>query len=206
MTSCKGRNEQPLKSRARCKWFLLCLFVSALWGAPASNAQQPAPAVLSAKAPELEERPADEWLNSPPLKLSDLRGQVVVAHFWTFGCINCRHNDSAYKAWHQKYSGKGVTMIGVHTPETERERDLKRLKRSIEERGLKYPIVVDKDGKTWKSWDNHWWPSIYLIDKKGFARYRWDGELNWKGAGGKAIMERKIAELLAEEIPATANN
>jgi peroxiredoxin len=195
-----------LDSHARRPMFFLVLVSLTFLGATPASAHQPAPAVLKAKAPELEERPADEWLNSPPLKLADLHGQVVILHFWTFGCINCRHNDSAYKAWHQKYSGKGVTMIGVHTPETERERDLKRLKRSIEERGLKYPIVVDKDGKTWKSWDNHWWPSIYLIDKKGFVRYRWDGELNWKGAGGKAITEKKIAELLAEEIPATANN
>ncbi|HEV8069964.1 MAG TPA: redoxin domain-containing protein [Planctomycetaceae bacterium] len=207
MQSFKKRSEQPLKSRARTKRSLPFALVLVFAGTvPAANAQQAAPAVLNAKAPELEERPSDEWLNSRPLKLSELRGQVVVLHFWTFGCINCRHNDAAYKAWHQKYSGKGVTMIGVHTPETERERDPKRLKRSIEERGLRYPIVVDQDGKTWKSWDNRWWPSIYLIDKKGFVRYRWDGELNWKGAGGKAIMEKKIAELLTEEISATANN
>ncbi len=97
-------------------------------------------------------------------------------------------------------------MIGVHTPETPREHDLKRLKKSIDERGLKYPIVVDKDGKTWKAWGNRWWPWIYLIDKKGFVRYRWDGELGWRGAKGKAIMEKKIDELLSEDIPATAKN
>jgi peroxiredoxin len=186
--------------------FVLLLGLFVLVSASAADAEQPAPAVLHAKAPELPERAADEWFNSPPLKLSNLRGQVVVLHFWTFGCINCRHNDSAYKAWHQKYSGHGVTMIGVHTPETQREHDLKRLKKSIKERGLKYPVVVDKDGKTWKAYDNHWWPSIYLIDKEGFARYRWDGELGWKGAKGKAILEQKIVELLAEEIPATAKN
>ncbi|HET6326929.1 MAG TPA: redoxin domain-containing protein [Planctomycetaceae bacterium] len=188
---------------------LLVLFVLSVgfFAAPrVADAQLAAPAVLNAKAPELPVRPDGEWFNSKPLKLSELRGQVVVLHFWTFGCINCKHNDSAYKAWHQKYSNKGVTMIGVHTPELERERDLKRLKRSIEERGLKYPIVVDKDGKTWTAWDNHWWPSIYLIDKTGTVRYRWDGELNWKGAKGKALMEKKIEELLAEEIPAIANH
>jgi thiol-disulfide isomerase/thioredoxin len=201
-------SDQPPKSRARSKRFFCFASLSstlALASVTAVNAQD-APAVLHAKAPELPERSADEWLNSPPLKLADLRGQVVILHFWTFGCSNCRQNDSAYKAWQQKYSGKGVTMIAVHTPELAYERDLKRLKRSIEERGLKYPVVVDKDGQTWKAWDNHWWPSIYLIDKQGIARYRWDGELAWKGAKGKAIMEKKIGELLAEEIPATAKN
>jgi peroxiredoxin len=154
------------------------------------RAEEPAPAVLHAQPPELPERAQDDWFNSPVLKLSALRGRVVVLHFWTFGCVNCRHNDAAYKAWFQKYATKGV----------------KRLKQSIEERGLKYPIVVDADGKTWTAWGNRWWPSIYLIDKQGFVRYRWDGELGWKGAKGKAIMEKKIDELLAEEIPATANN
>src|SRR5580658_2905819 len=126
MTTSKGRDEQPFKSRARSKRSLPIAFLLVLVGiAPAASAQPPAPAVLNAKAPELEERSADEWLNSPPMKLSELRGQVVVLHFWTFGCINCRHNDAAYKAWHQKFSGKGVTMIGVHTPETEHERDFK---------------------------------------------------------------------------------
>jgi peroxiredoxin len=207
MSASRNRGDQSLKSRARSKRFFCSSLVFALVAcASTANAQQPAPATFKEKAPELEERSAEEWLNSPPLKLADLRGQVVILHFWTFGCVNCKHNDFAYKAWHQKYSGKGVTMIGVHTPETNRERDLKRLKRSIEERGLKFPVVVDQDGKTWKAWSNRWWPSIYLIDKKGFARYRWDGELNWKGAKGNAIMKKKIDELLAEEIPATAKN
>ncbi len=185
----------------------LVLLSAAFFAAPrVASAQAAVPALLNAKAPELPVRPDREWFNSKPLKLSDLRGRVVVLHFWTFGCINCKHNDSAYRAWHQKYSNKGVTMIGVHTPELERERDFKRLKRSIEERGLKYPVVVDQDSRTWKAWDNHWWPSIYLIDKTGTVRYRWDGELNWKGAKGKAIMEKKIDELLAEEISPAANH
>ena len=171
-----------------------------------ARAEQPAPAVLHAQPPELPERAQDEWFNSAPLKLSALRGQVVVLHFWTFGCINCRHNDAACKSWFQKYAAKGVTMIGVHTPETPHEHDLKRLKKSIEERGLRYPIVVDADGKTWAAWGNRWWPSIYLIDKQGFVRYRWDGELGWKGAKGKAIMEKKIDELLAEESSTAAKN
>jgi peroxiredoxin len=200
MQSLTNRGDEPLKSRARSKRFFVwfaCLFAPSL-----SYAQQPA--AFKVKAPDLVERPAAEWFNSQPLKLADLRGQVVILHFWTFGCINCKHNDAAYKAWQTKYSDKGVTMIAVHTPEFAREHDLKRLKKSIADRGLKFPVVVDQDGKIWKSWENHWWPSIYLIDKQGFARYRWDGELNWKGAKGQAMMEKKIAQLLAEETPAPA--
>jgi hypothetical protein len=41
------------------------------------------PVAMSIPAPEFEK--ADEWINSKPLQLKDLRGQVVVVHFWTFG-------------------------------------------------------------------------------------------------------------------------
>jgi hypothetical protein len=63
---------------------------------------------------------------------------------------------------------------------------------------MTYPIAVDPDAKTWKAWGNQYWPSVYLIDKKGNVRYRWDGELNWKDTRGEQIIRKKIEELLAE--------
>jgi hypothetical protein len=58
---------------------------------------------------------------------------------------------------------------------------------------------VDGSAKTWLAWGNQWWPSVYLIDKKGDVRYRWDGELNWKETKGEQIMRKKIEQLLAEK-------
>ena len=168
-------------------------------GAAAAGAQQPA--TFKAQTPELEERSESEWINSKPLKLSELRGQVVVLHFWTFGCINCQHNYPSLKAWQKMFAKRGVTIIGVHTPETAGEREIQNVRKSAEKNGLTYPIVFDKDARTWKTWGNRWWPSTYLIDKNGFVRYRWDGELNWKKAKGAAVMRKKIEQLLAEPGP-----
>jgi hypothetical protein len=64
---------------------------------------------------------------------------------------------------------------------------------------MEYPIVVDNAVKNWKAWDNRFWPCIYLIDRKGNVRYRWDGELNFNGIKGEEIMRKKIEELLAEK-------
>jgi len=47
----------------------------------AALAQQPA--VFRAKPPEITG--VNTWINSKPLTLAGLRGQVVVLHFWTFG-------------------------------------------------------------------------------------------------------------------------
>jgi len=60
-------------------------------------------------------------------------------------------------------------------------------------------VAVDNGGKTWAAWGNCYWPSTYLVDKKGFVRYRWDGELNWQGVKGEELLRKKIEELQAEK-------
>jgi predicted transcriptional regulator len=66
---------------------------------------------------------------------------------------------------------------------------------------IEYPVAVDTAGKTWQAWGNRYWPSVYLIDKRGNVRYRWDGELNWKGVKGEKLVRERIEQLLAEKDP-----
>src|SRR5262245_25603134 len=106
---------------------------------PTTEAAPKAPEVVGPAAPEAVGTPEEVgtiapefaastlWLQSEPLTLASLRGRVVVVHFWTFGCINCIHNYPSYKAWQDSYAGKAVTIIGIHTPETEGEADVKRV-------------------------------------------------------------------------------
>ena len=150
----------------------------------------------SMAAPEFAE--GTEWLQSEPLTLASLRGQVVVVHFWTFGCINCKHNYPVYKDWQATYAGKGVTLLGIHTPEFEYEAEATQVRAQAEKHGLKFPIALDAGGRNWKNWDNRYWPSIYLIDKKGRVRYRWEGELHLDRADAKQFAGH-IDELLAEK-------
>ena len=89
-------------------------------------------------------------------------------------------------------------MIGVHTPETEAEAKIAQVRKKVKGNEITYAVAVDTAGKTWKAWGNRYWPSVYLIDKKGNVRYRWDGELNWKETNGEAVMRKKIEGLLAE--------
>jgi peroxiredoxin len=168
--------------------------VAVLFVAAGARADQPV--TLNTPAPELQEV---QWLGTKPLAWKDLRGQVVVLHFWTFGCINCIHNYPSYRSWNETYSKKGVTLLGVHTPETKGEADLESVKKKIKENRLIWPMAVDGKSKTWEAWGNRYWPATYLIDKKGQVRYLWEGELNYNGVKGEEIMRRKIEELLAEK-------
>ena len=141
----------------------------------------------------------DEWINTTPLDWKQLEGKVVAVHFWAFGCINCVHNLPHYQAWHEKFAGEGVVTIGIHTPETATERVPEAVRAKVAEYKIAYPVAIDGASKNWNAWATRWWPSVYLVDKRGYIRYWWAGELNWQGTEGEAVMRKRIAELLAED-------
>ena len=108
------------------------------------------------------------------------------------------HNYPWYRGWHEKFASKGLTVFGIHTPETPGEKVVAQIQKKSRENHLEFPIAVDNATKNWHAWANHWWPSTYLIDKKGNVRFWWYGELDWQDAQGGKLMDQKIAELLAE--------
>ena len=63
---------------------------------------------------------------------------------------------------------------------------------------LTYPILLDQKGRNWSRWSQQFWPTVYLLDKQGHVRYRWDGELEFDHAGGESFMADRIEELLRE--------
>ena len=141
-------------------------------------------------APELTQ--VFSWINSEPLTLEGLRGDVVLIDFWTYTCINCIRTLPYLKDWHDKYADLGLTIIGVHTPEFEFEKKKENVIDAVAEYGLEYPVVQDNDFGTWRAFENRYWPAKYLIDKDGYIRYSHFGE------GAYQETEEKIRELLME--------
>ncbi|MBI3838959.1 MAG: redoxin domain-containing protein [Planctomycetia bacterium] len=152
---------------------------------------------LTFQSPELAQ--IDDWINTSPVRLADLRGKVVAVHFWAFNCVNCVHNLPHYNNWHDRFSTQGLVVLGLHTPETQAERDLAALRKSVQEHDIRYPVAVDHEGQNWAAWANSMWPSVYLVDKRGQVRYWWYGEMNWQGIEGENFMRNKIEQLLAEK-------
>lgn len=141
-------------------------------------------------APELTN---DIWLNvDSPLRLADLKGNVVLVEMWTFGCINCQNVMPSLKEWHSKYADQGLVIIGNHFPEFSYEKDLENLKNAIAENDIQYAVAQDNNGDTWRAYKNHYWPTLYLIDKQGHIRYVHIGEGRYKQT------EENIKALLAE--------
>ena len=65
--------------------------------------------------------------------------------------------------------------------------------------GITYPVLLDQKGENWIKWQQRYWPTVYLIDKRGHVRYAWEGELGWKGAGGEQKMAQRVEMLLKEK-------
>jgi len=144
------------------------------------------------KAPAAPEISDGAWINSEPLTLKSQQGRVVLIEFWTFACYNCRNTLPTVKKWDAQYRDKGLTIIGVHTPELDYERNIDNLRREVAALGIKYPVVTDNDYSTWKAYGVEAWPTLFLLDKQGRVRWTHVGE------GAYDETEAAIKKLLAE--------
>lgn len=144
------------------------------------------------KAPEL--RSSDVWINTDfPLKLSSLKGKVVLIDFWAFDCDPCKETVPHVEALYEKYSKDGLVVIGVHTPRTADEKDVPKLRVAVKKMGIRYPVVADSNQKIFADYRCDLWPTQFVIDKQGTIR------LNHGGVGRYAEIEEAIQKSLNEK-------
>ncbi|MGC1931204.1 MAG: redoxin domain-containing protein [Candidatus Nitrosopolaris sp.] len=111
------------------------------------------------------------FVNTPaPIKLADLRGKVVLVHFWTYTCINCIHTIPHLNDWYQKYSNKGLVIVGVQAPEFSDEKNIDNVKAAVNNFQIKYPAILDNNYVNWNAYGNNYWPRDYLVDNRGYIR------------------------------------
>jgi len=150
--------------------------------APAAGLSAPLASLLSAR----------QWLNGAPLRPEDLRGRVVVVNFWTYSCINCLRVLPYVRAWAEKYRGRGLVVVGVHTPEFAFEKDAANVATALDAQGIAYPVAIDSDFGIWRAFGNQAWPALYFIGADGRVRHRVLGE------GGYDRSEQLIQRLLSD--------
>ena len=158
--------------------------------APLSRAAGGPNAALRRHSPAPEFAGIETWLNSEPLSMAALRGQVVMVDFWTFACVNCVHVLPHVVRWHEEYKGRGLVVVGVHTPEFAFERDTANVKKAIQRHGIRYAVAQDNKFATWNAFHNRYWPSLYLVDRSGELVFSHAGE------GAYDEIERTVQQLL----------
>ncbi|MGH2988216.1 MAG: redoxin domain-containing protein, partial [Solirubrobacterales bacterium] len=147
-------------------------------------------------APELVD--TQQWFNTPggqPLSIRELtqeQGGVVLIDFWTYTSINCIRTFPHLRALDEEYRDRGLTIIGVHSPEFPFEKEADNVAAAIDQNQLAYPVVQDNNLSTWDAFHNAYWPADYLIDSRGHIRYIHFGEGDYEAS------EQAVRSLLAE--------
>lgn len=162
---------------------------------PVAQAAELAPEAAQdpkAKLPDNVFEGALGWINTGgPIRLSDLRGKIVLLDFWTYCCINCHHVLPDLEFLEEKYPNQ-LVVIGVHTAKFEAERVTENIRQKVREYRIKHPVANDGDQIIWNRLGVNSWPTLVLIDANGFFRGYASGE------GNRDVLDREIGKLIAQ--------
>jgi thiol-disulfide isomerase/thioredoxin len=155
-------------------------------------------------APEIV---VSRWIDQKPVKLSDLRGQVVLLDFWATWCGPCLAAFPYLKDWYTKYKDKGLVIIGLtryygtgEGQEMLPPEEFSFLERFKKEQGLPYGIAVADGGENHLNYAVTGIPTAVLIDRQGKVRLVTTGT----GSGSETQIAATIEKLLDEKPEAAA--
>ncbi len=134
----------------------------------------------------------DGWLQTDIASLEDLRGQVIIVQFWTFGCYNCTNTIPYLRDIYDSYRDSGLEIVGVHAPEFDYERDPEAILAAAQDLGVTWPIALDTERRNFRAWQGSpaYWPRTYVVDRNGLLRFDHIGE------GAYEELEKTVAALL----------
>jgi peroxiredoxin len=124
---------------------------------------------------------------SVPDQLAALRGRVVVLEFWASWCGVCRITVPTLNDWHDRYSARGLTVLGVTTDPSSLA------SQAALDFGIHYAVASDDEAETSRAYRAHSIPTLYVIDREGIVR---DVQVGYSSAR-LAQTEAKLKELLA---------
>jgi len=133
------------------------------------------------------------WVNVAPLRMDKQRGRPVLVEFWDFCRVNSLRTMPYLKAWHERYVGAGLRVIGIHTGGFLPARETENVVAAVHRLGIEYPVVIDEQLELWDFYGNAGWP----------ARYLWGADqalysLHY-GEGAYQETERELQALLGVE-------
>lgn len=123
------------------------------------------------------------------IKLSELRGQVVLLNFWASWCGPCRQEMPLLEQLQQRYSALGFTVLGVNV-----EEDPGKAKSLLKDIPVSFPILFDTQNIVSKQYQVSAMPSTVMIDRNGNMRYLHKG---YK-PGDEAQYKKWVKQLIKE--------
>jgi peroxiredoxin len=127
-------------------------------------------------------------LDGSSIKLSDLRGQVVLVNLWATWCPPCRAEMKTLEIIQKDYQDQGFTILAVNMTSQD---DRTAIAPFVEEQGLTYPILLDESGQVARAYQMKSLPSSFFIDRDGTVQ-----EVVIGGPMAEALLRTRIEQLL----------
>ncbi len=126
------------------------------------------------RAPALRGR---RWLGTGGRDVTpdDLRGRVVLLHFWTAGCVNCLRVLDELADLEARH-GDALTVLGVHSPKFPHEAQPEAVAAAVRRYGVRHPVLDDAELVSWDAYAARAWPTLVLVDPRGYVVAQVTGE------------------------------
>jgi len=165
---------------------VVIIFSSLLFFAPILS-----PRLYAASEPETAPDFKLAGLDGAAIRLSELRGHVVLISFWATWCRPCLEELPEFERLHLKYNNRGLRILSISI-----DRDVKNVERQIEKYPVSFPVLNDPTGEVFiDRYEVTALPAVFLVNRSGIIVYRHFGNQNMKSSG----FRRRLESLLEED-------
>ena len=141
---------------------------------PAGATEAPKPGAGTGGRPDLSGKKAEDFtlsdLDGKPVKLSSLRGKVVMLDFWATWCGPCRIEMPSIQKLHREFKGRGLIVLGINYGE-----EPAKVRPFLEKNGYDFRILLDRQQTVGLRYQVSGIPTLFIIDKAGTIRAHFVG-------------------------------
>ena len=115
----------------------------------------------------------------------------MLLDFWTAGCVNCLRVLDELAVLETRH-GDALVVLGVHSPKFPHEARPEAVDAAVRRHGVRHPVLDDADLVTWDAYAARAWPTLVLVDPRGYVVAQVTGEGH--GPELSALVDELVAE------------